>query len=173
MTYNCCCKCIKQHRVYFCHIFVILPSIAAFKCIKSNWMLFVLTLLIFSIVLKTPVLNAEIQSIKLGVIYYTDQCYFKCWSAVNQIGFSLFLLFVTVLIITLNALHKNVCYFCVIYCCFQYKECNVNLCFRSTSLVIYFLSALGMLAFTFTLDLGRIWIVFVTAGGLGWVMFDE
>ena len=38
---------------------------------------------------------------------------------------------------------------------------------RATSLGIYVMSMVGMLVFTFTLDLGQIWIVFVTAGSLG------
>jgi hypothetical protein len=38
---------------------------------------------------------------------------------------------------------------------------------RSTSVAIFLLSALGMVAFTFTLDQGQIWIVFLTAGLLG------
>lgn len=42
--------------------------------------------------------------------------------------------------------------------------------FKSTSLAIYLMSAVGMLVFTFTLNLGHIWIVFVTAGLLGFFM---
>ncbi|KAK6170503.1 hypothetical protein SNE40_018883 [Patella caerulea] len=42
--------------------------------------------------------------------------------------------------------------------------------FKSTSLGIYILSMVGMIAFTFTMNLGHIWIVFITAGSLGFFM---
>lgn len=41
------------------------------------------------------------------------------------------------------------------------------LCSRQTTLIVYVLSFVGMLVFTFTLDLGYIIVVFVTGGILG------
>lgn len=41
------------------------------------------------------------------------------------------------------------------------------LCYRMTTLLVYCLSFLGMLLFTFTLDLEDIRLVFFTAGVLG------
>lgn len=38
---------------------------------------------------------------------------------------------------------------------------------RQTTLAVYILSLTGMLAYTFTLNLGHLWVVFVTAGVLG------
>ncbi|KAM9703214.1 choline/ethanolamine transporter FLVCR1 [Menidia menidia] len=42
--------------------------------------------------------------------------------------------------------------------------------YKSTTLIVYGLSFLGMLVFTFTLDLHNIYLVFVTAGVLGFFM---
>lgn len=42
--------------------------------------------------------------------------------------------------------------------------------FKETTTGIYILSLVGALAFTFTLDLDRIWVVFLTAGSLGFFM---
>ncbi|XP_041353849.1 feline leukemia virus subgroup C receptor-related protein 2-like isoform X2 [Gigantopelta aegis] len=42
--------------------------------------------------------------------------------------------------------------------------------FKATSVGIYLMSMVGMLVFTFTVSLGHIWIVFVTAGSLGLFM---
>ncbi|GFO46731.1 feline leukemia virus subgroup c receptor-related protein 2 [Plakobranchus ocellatus] len=42
--------------------------------------------------------------------------------------------------------------------------------FKETTIGIYLLSLAGALAFTFMLDLGKIWIVFLTAGSLGFFM---
>lgn len=39
---------------------------------------------------------------------------------------------------------------------------------RMTTLIVYILSFLGMLVFTFTLDLNNIYLVFFTAGVLGY-----
>ncbi|XP_035826589.1 feline leukemia virus subgroup C receptor-related protein 2 [Aplysia californica] len=42
--------------------------------------------------------------------------------------------------------------------------------FKSTTIAIYVMSLAGMVAFTFTLDLGLLWVVYVTAGSLGFFM---
>ncbi|XP_055013464.1 feline leukemia virus subgroup C receptor-related protein 2 isoform X2 [Boleophthalmus pectinirostris] len=42
--------------------------------------------------------------------------------------------------------------------------------YKQTSLAVYILSLSGMLVFTFTLHLGHLWLVFVTAGVLGFFM---
>ncbi|CAL1575254.1 unnamed protein product [Knipowitschia caucasica] len=42
--------------------------------------------------------------------------------------------------------------------------------YKQTTLVVYLLSLCGMLVFAFTLNLGRLWLVFVTAGVLGFFM---
>ncbi|CAG5124120.1 unnamed protein product, partial [Candidula unifasciata] len=42
--------------------------------------------------------------------------------------------------------------------------------FKATTAVIYVLSVAGMVAFTFTLDLHKIWVVFLTSGVLGFFM---
>ncbi|KAM4540637.1 choline/ethanolamine transporter flvcr2a isoform 1-T2 [Fundulus diaphanus] len=42
--------------------------------------------------------------------------------------------------------------------------------YKQTTLVVYILSLVGMLVYTFTLNLGRLWAVFVTAGSLGFFM---
>ncbi|XP_040267281.1 feline leukemia virus subgroup C receptor-related protein 2 isoform X2 [Bufo bufo] len=42
--------------------------------------------------------------------------------------------------------------------------------YKQTTLGIYIFSLLGMLVFTFTLDLGFLWVVFITAGCLGFFM---
>ncbi|XP_072350643.1 choline/ethanolamine transporter flvcr2a [Scyliorhinus torazame] len=41
---------------------------------------------------------------------------------------------------------------------------------RQTTLVVYFMAFAGMVAFTFTLNLGHLWVVFLTAGLLGFFM---
>uniref|UniRef100_A0A670IGI6 FLVCR choline and putative heme transporter 2 n=2 Tax=Podarcis muralis TaxID=64176 RepID=A0A670IGI6_PODMU len=42
--------------------------------------------------------------------------------------------------------------------------------YKQTTLLVYIMSFVGMVVFTFTLDLGHIWVVFVTAGVLGFFM---
>lgn len=42
--------------------------------------------------------------------------------------------------------------------------------YKMTTLTVYFLSFVGMVVFTFTLDLNNIYLVFVTAGALGFFM---
>ncbi|XP_021928685.1 feline leukemia virus subgroup C receptor-related protein 2-like isoform X3 [Zootermopsis nevadensis] len=42
--------------------------------------------------------------------------------------------------------------------------------FKECTLVVYFMALAGMLAFTFTLTLGHIWVIYITAGFLGFFM---
>ncbi|XP_028993847.1 feline leukemia virus subgroup C receptor-related protein 2 isoform X2 [Betta splendens] len=42
--------------------------------------------------------------------------------------------------------------------------------YKQTTLVVYLLSLVGMLVYAFTLSLGHLWVVFVTAGVLGFFM---
>ncbi|XP_044292820.1 feline leukemia virus subgroup C receptor-related protein 2 isoform X1 [Varanus komodoensis] len=42
--------------------------------------------------------------------------------------------------------------------------------YKQTTILVYIMALGGMLAYTFTLDLGHIWVVFVTAGFLGFFM---
>ncbi|XP_008281109.1 choline/ethanolamine transporter flvcr2a isoform X4 [Stegastes partitus] len=42
--------------------------------------------------------------------------------------------------------------------------------YKQTTLVVYILSLVGMLIYAFTLNLGHLWVVFVTAGALGFFM---
>ncbi|XP_064617494.1 heme transporter FLVCR2-like isoform X2 [Liolophura sinensis] len=42
--------------------------------------------------------------------------------------------------------------------------------YKATTLSIYIMSCAGMAAFTFTMDLDRIWVVYITAGTLGFFM---
>ncbi|XP_042311887.1 feline leukemia virus subgroup C receptor-related protein 2 isoform X3 [Sceloporus undulatus] len=42
--------------------------------------------------------------------------------------------------------------------------------YKQTTLLVYVMSFVGMVIYTFTLDLGHIWVVFVTAGVLGFFM---
>ncbi|XP_039642045.1 feline leukemia virus subgroup C receptor-related protein 2 isoform X2 [Perca fluviatilis] len=42
--------------------------------------------------------------------------------------------------------------------------------YKQTTLAVYLLSLIGMLVYTFTLNLGHLWVVFVTAGVLGFFM---
>ncbi|KFV18545.1 hypothetical protein N340_09003, partial [Tauraco erythrolophus] len=42
--------------------------------------------------------------------------------------------------------------------------------YKQTTLVVYIMSLVGMIAYTFTLSLGHLWVVFVTAGVLGFFM---
>uniref|UniRef100_A0A3Q2TIA7 FLVCR choline and putative heme transporter 2 n=1 Tax=Fundulus heteroclitus TaxID=8078 RepID=A0A3Q2TIA7_FUNHE len=42
--------------------------------------------------------------------------------------------------------------------------------YKQTTLVVYILSLVGMLVYTFTLNLGHLWAVFITAGSLGFFM---
>ncbi|XP_048806177.1 feline leukemia virus subgroup C receptor-related protein 2 isoform X1 [Lagopus muta] len=42
--------------------------------------------------------------------------------------------------------------------------------YKQTTLVVYIMSLVGMIVYTFTLDLGHLWVVFVTAGNLGFFM---
>ncbi|XP_025056524.1 feline leukemia virus subgroup C receptor-related protein 2 isoform X2 [Alligator sinensis] len=41
---------------------------------------------------------------------------------------------------------------------------------RYTTLVVYIMSLVGLVVYTFTLSLGHLWVVFVTAGALGFFM---
>ncbi|XP_023668675.1 choline/ethanolamine transporter flvcr2b-like isoform X3 [Paramormyrops kingsleyae] len=41
---------------------------------------------------------------------------------------------------------------------------------RQTTLAVYFMTFVGMLVYTFTLDLGHLWVVFITAASLGFFM---
>ncbi|XP_069805808.1 choline/ethanolamine transporter FLVCR2 [Dendropsophus ebraccatus] len=45
-----------------------------------------------------------------------------------------------------------------------------GLSLRQTTLGVYVFSLVGMVVFTFTLDLGHLWIIFITAGCLGFFM---
>ena len=40
---------------------------------------------------------------------------------------------------------------------------------RQTTFAVYLLTFIGMLVYTFTLNLGHLWVVFLTAGILGYV----
>ncbi|XP_062406213.1 heme transporter FLVCR2-like isoform X4 [Sardina pilchardus] len=42
--------------------------------------------------------------------------------------------------------------------------------YKQTTLAVYLMSFLGMIVFAFTLDLGHLWVVFITAGALGFFM---
>ncbi|XP_053924586.1 feline leukemia virus subgroup C receptor-related protein 2 isoform X2 [Cuculus canorus] len=42
--------------------------------------------------------------------------------------------------------------------------------YKQTTLAVYIMSLIGMIVFTFTLNLGHLWVVFVTAGILGFFM---
>ncbi|NWZ29478.1 FLVC2 protein, partial [Asarcornis scutulata] len=42
--------------------------------------------------------------------------------------------------------------------------------YKQTTLVVYIMSLVGMIVYTFTLSLGHLWVVFVTAGVLGFFM---
>uniref|UniRef100_A0A8C4J5E1 FLVCR choline and putative heme transporter 2 n=1 Tax=Dromaius novaehollandiae TaxID=8790 RepID=A0A8C4J5E1_DRONO len=42
--------------------------------------------------------------------------------------------------------------------------------YKQTTLVVYIMSLVGMVVYTFTLSLGHLWVVFVTAGVLGFFM---
>ncbi|OXB66847.1 hypothetical protein ASZ78_003549 [Callipepla squamata] len=42
--------------------------------------------------------------------------------------------------------------------------------YKQTTLVVYIMSLVGMIVYTFTLNLGHLWVVFVTAGVLGFFM---
>ncbi|XP_009317769.1 PREDICTED: feline leukemia virus subgroup C receptor-related protein 2 [Pygoscelis adeliae] len=42
--------------------------------------------------------------------------------------------------------------------------------YKQTTLIVYIMSLAGMIAYTFTLSLGHLWVVFVTAGMLGFFM---
>ncbi|XP_051005482.1 feline leukemia virus subgroup C receptor-related protein 2 [Acomys russatus] len=42
--------------------------------------------------------------------------------------------------------------------------------YKETTLVVYIMTLVGMVVYTFTLDLGRLWVVFITAGTLGFFM---
>mgnify|MGYP001803184214 FL=1 len=58
--------------------------------------------------------------------------------------------------------------FLVVSCLFYNLLHNILfLFFRITTILIYILSLGGMVAFTFTLQLQKIWIVFLMAGALG------
>lgn len=46
---------------------------------------------------------------------------------------------------------------------------RVSAPYRMTTLIVYVLSFLGMLVFTFTLDLGHLLLIFFTGGALGYV----
>ena len=38
---------------------------------------------------------------------------------------------------------------------------------RETTLVVYVMTLVGMVVYTFTLNLGYLWVVFITAGAMG------
>ncbi|CAL8394278.1 unnamed protein product [Arctogadus glacialis] len=42
--------------------------------------------------------------------------------------------------------------------------------YKQTTLVVYFMSLVGMVVYTSTLSLGHLWVVFITAGSLGFFM---
>ncbi|KAG7252322.1 hypothetical protein CRUP_006404, partial [Coryphaenoides rupestris] len=42
--------------------------------------------------------------------------------------------------------------------------------YKQTTLVVYFMSLVGMIVYASTLNLGHLWVVFVTAGALGFFM---
>ncbi|XP_048218265.1 feline leukemia virus subgroup C receptor-related protein 2 [Perognathus longimembris pacificus] len=42
--------------------------------------------------------------------------------------------------------------------------------YKETTLVVYVMTLVGMVVFTFTLNLGQLWVVFVTAGTMGFFM---
>ncbi|KAJ8008659.1 hypothetical protein DPEC_G00080720 [Dallia pectoralis] len=42
--------------------------------------------------------------------------------------------------------------------------------YKQTTLAVYLMSFIGMLVYSFTLDLGHLWVVFLTAGALGFFM---
>ncbi|XP_051954793.1 feline leukemia virus subgroup C receptor-related protein 2-like [Xyrauchen texanus] len=42
--------------------------------------------------------------------------------------------------------------------------------YKQTTLAVYLMSLLGLLLYAFTLDLGHLWVVFITAGSLGFFM---
>nr|XP_023668672.1 feline leukemia virus subgroup C receptor-related protein 2-like isoform X2 [Paramormyrops kingsleyae]XP_023668673.1 feline leukemia virus subgroup C receptor-related protein 2-like isoform X2 [Paramormyrops kingsleyae] len=42
--------------------------------------------------------------------------------------------------------------------------------YKQTTLAVYFMTFVGMLVYTFTLDLGHLWVVFITAASLGFFM---
>ncbi|KFP69680.1 hypothetical protein N310_03881, partial [Acanthisitta chloris] len=42
--------------------------------------------------------------------------------------------------------------------------------YKQTTLVVYIMSMVGMIVYTFTLNLGHLWVVFMTAGMLGFFM---
>ncbi|TRY88480.1 hypothetical protein DNTS_005160 [Danionella cerebrum] len=42
--------------------------------------------------------------------------------------------------------------------------------YKQTTLAVYLMSLVGLVVYAFTLDLGRLWVVFITAGSLGFFM---
>ncbi|XP_046506437.1 feline leukemia virus subgroup C receptor-related protein 2-like, partial [Equus quagga] len=42
--------------------------------------------------------------------------------------------------------------------------------YKETILVVYFMTLVGMVVYTFTLNLGHLWVVFITAGTMGFFM---
>ncbi|KAM4853050.1 choline/ethanolamine transporter FLVCR2 [Thomomys bottae] len=42
--------------------------------------------------------------------------------------------------------------------------------YRETTLVVYIMTLIGMVVYTFTLNLGHLWVVFITAGTMGFFM---
>ncbi|XP_008506972.1 choline/ethanolamine transporter FLVCR2-like isoform X1 [Equus przewalskii] len=42
--------------------------------------------------------------------------------------------------------------------------------YKETTLVVYIMTLVGMVVYTFTLDLGHLWVVFITAGTMGFFM---
>uniref|UniRef100_A0A9L0TSQ6 Major facilitator superfamily (MFS) profile domain-containing protein n=1 Tax=Equus caballus TaxID=9796 RepID=A0A9L0TSQ6_HORSE len=42
--------------------------------------------------------------------------------------------------------------------------------YKKTTLVVYIMTLVGMVVYTFTLDLGHLWVVFITAGTMGFFM---
>jgi hypothetical protein len=51
--------------------------------------------------------------------------------------------------------------------CSWYELKEIVLCFRQSALLVYLMSLTGMLAFTFTLTLGHIWVTYVIGMFLG------
>lgn len=55
-----------------------------------------------------------------------------------------------------------------------FKVVYLFLCFsRQTTLAVYFMSLVGMIVFAATLSLGHLWVVFITAGVLGYSFVFE
>ncbi len=44
---------------------------------------------------------------------------------------------------------------------------------RQTTLAVYVMSLVGLVLYAFTLDLGHLWVVFITAGALGYLKISN